>query len=51
MLERGIHTHLITSHFAVPLMIEGDDGLIIEITDGDSYGYRGTFSTIWSKPP
>lgn len=41
MLERGIHTHLITRHFAVPLMIEGDDGLIIEITDGDSYGYRG----------
>ena len=41
MLERGLHTHLITSHFAVPLMIERDEGLIIEITDGDSYGYRG----------
>lgn len=41
MLERGIHTHIITSHFAVPLMIERDDGLIIEITDGDNYGYRG----------
>ena len=35
MLERGIHTHIITSHFAAALMIERDDGLIIEITDGE----------------
>ena len=41
MLERGIHTHIITSYFAVPLMTERDGGLIIEITDGDNYGYRG----------
>ena len=52
MLERAIHTHVITSRHAVPLMLEGDDGegrrargappgVIFEITDGDSYGYRG----------
>jgi NAD(P)-dependent dehydrogenase (short-subunit alcohol dehydrogenase family) len=41
MLERAIFTHIVTAHYAAPLMIETDDGLIVEITDGDSYGYRG----------
>ena len=52
-LERGfalfrnaVHTHIITSHFAAPLMIETaknskNSGLIVEIGDGDSYTYRG----------
>jgi NAD(P)-dependent dehydrogenase (short-subunit alcohol dehydrogenase family) len=41
MLERGVHTHIITSHCAAPLMTERPGGLIVEITDGDSYNYRG----------
>jgi NAD(P)-dependent dehydrogenase (short-subunit alcohol dehydrogenase family) len=41
MLERGIYTHILTSRYAVPLMIERNRGLIVEITDGDSFGYRG----------
>ncbi|MNO55994.1 3-oxoacyl-[acyl-carrier-protein] reductase FabG [compost metagenome] len=41
MQERAIRTHLITSHYAVPLMIEQSKGLIIEITDGSTYNYRG----------
>ncbi|MDR7318046.1 NAD(P)-dependent dehydrogenase (short-subunit alcohol dehydrogenase family) [Brevibacillus nitrificans] len=41
MQERAIHTHLITSHYAVPLMLERKSGLIIEITDGTDYRYRG----------
>jgi NAD(P)-dependent dehydrogenase (short-subunit alcohol dehydrogenase family) len=41
MLERAIHTHLITAHFAAPLMFGRGQGLIAEITDGDSWGYRG----------
>lgn len=41
MLTRGVHTHIITSYHAVPLLIKGGGGLIIEITDGDNYGYRG----------
>ncbi|HEX2910084.1 MAG TPA: SDR family oxidoreductase [Chloroflexia bacterium] len=41
MQERAIHTHIITSHYAVPLMLESGQGLIIEITDGDTYNYRG----------
>lgn len=41
MQQRAVHSHIITSHSAVPLMIERKQGLIIEITDGDNFGYRG----------
>lgn len=40
MLERAIHTHIITSHAAIPLML-GKGGTIIEITDGEGMYYRG----------
>ncbi len=43
MLQRAVHTHIITSHFAVPLMLESEQGLIVEVTDGDSHDYRGNF--------
>ncbi len=41
-----IHTHITTSHFAAPLLMEtartsDRPGLIVEIGDGDSYTYRG----------
>lgn len=42
MLERGLHSHIITARFAAPLMVARGHGLIVEITDGDSFGYRGT---------
>ena len=41
MLERAVHSHIITSRHGVPLMLEGGPGVIFEITDGNSYGYRG----------
>ena len=44
MLNQGVHSHIITSRFGVPLMIERDQGLIVEITDGDeamNRNYRG----------
>ncbi len=41
MMERAIHTHVITSRYGVPLMLEGEGGLIVEVTDGAFYGYRG----------
>jgi NAD(P)-dependent dehydrogenase (short-subunit alcohol dehydrogenase family) len=41
MLERAIHTHIITSRHGVPLMLKTGRGCIFEITDGDTYGYRG----------
>jgi NAD(P)-dependent dehydrogenase (short-subunit alcohol dehydrogenase family) len=33
MIERGVHSHLITSHTAVPLMLPRRRGLIVGITD------------------
>jgi NAD(P)-dependent dehydrogenase (short-subunit alcohol dehydrogenase family) len=41
-LRQGIHSHLITSRYAAPLLIEGRRGLIVEIGDGDTLAYRGT---------
>jgi NAD(P)-dependent dehydrogenase (short-subunit alcohol dehydrogenase family) len=41
MLERAVFTHIITSRYAVPLMVARGQGLVIEITDGDSDNYRG----------
>jgi NAD(P)-dependent dehydrogenase (short-subunit alcohol dehydrogenase family) len=41
MQQRAVHSHIITSHFAAPLMIETGGGLIVEITDGDTFNYRG----------
>lgn len=34
VLRNGIETHLITSHFAIPLMLEGAGGLVVEVGDG-----------------
>ena len=41
MLERAVHSHIITSRHGVPLMVERNAGLIVEVTDGDTLGYRG----------
>jgi NAD(P)-dependent dehydrogenase (short-subunit alcohol dehydrogenase family) len=42
VLRNGIETHLITSHFAIPLMLEGTGGLVIEVGDGKrDVPYRG----------
>jgi NAD(P)-dependent dehydrogenase (short-subunit alcohol dehydrogenase family) len=36
MLRMGIDTHLITCAKALPLMLRGDGGLVVEMTDGTS---------------
>ena len=41
MLGRAVHSHIITSRHGAPLMIEHNAGLIVEVTDGDTLGYRG----------
>ncbi|MFZ2174167.1 MAG: SDR family oxidoreductase [Rhodococcus sp. (in: high G+C Gram-positive bacteria)] len=33
-LRLGVETHAITSHFAIPLLIESPGGLVVEVTDG-----------------
>lgn len=34
LLQLGVHTHLITAHYALPLMIRRPGGLLVEVTDG-----------------
>lgn len=34
MIERGVHSHLITTHAAIPLLLRTGSGLIAGITDG-----------------
>lgn len=34
ILRLAIDTHLITSHFLLPLLIDGPGGLLVEVTDG-----------------
>jgi NAD(P)-dependent dehydrogenase (short-subunit alcohol dehydrogenase family) len=43
MQQRAVHTHIITAHYAAPLMIARRQGLIVEITDGADLSYRGNF--------
>jgi NAD(P)-dependent dehydrogenase (short-subunit alcohol dehydrogenase family) len=47
LLRLSIDTHTITSHFALPLLIEQPGGLVVEMTDGtDEYNaanYRVSF--------
>jgi NAD(P)-dependent dehydrogenase (short-subunit alcohol dehydrogenase family) len=43
MLRMGIDTHLVTAATALPLMLRGDRGLLVEMTDGTTdynHGYR-----------
>ena len=42
MFERAVFTHVLTSRHAVPLMVERNQGLIVEVTDGNMFGYRGS---------
>jgi NAD(P)-dependent dehydrogenase (short-subunit alcohol dehydrogenase family) len=34
MLRQAVDTHIITSHFALPLLIRKPGGLVVEVTDG-----------------
>jgi NAD(P)-dependent dehydrogenase (short-subunit alcohol dehydrogenase family) len=41
MQRRAVHSHIITSHFAVPLMLDRAGALLVEVTDGVGPSYRG----------
>jgi len=43
VMDTAFRTHVITAHAALPLMLEKKGGLIVGITDGDGYYYRGQF--------
>jgi NAD(P)-dependent dehydrogenase (short-subunit alcohol dehydrogenase family) len=34
LLQLGVHSHLITAHYALPLLIRHPGGLLVEVTDG-----------------
>jgi NAD(P)-dependent dehydrogenase (short-subunit alcohol dehydrogenase family) len=40
-LDQTLVSHIITSRYMAPLMVEADRGLIIEVIDGHFAGYRG----------
>jgi NAD(P)-dependent dehydrogenase (short-subunit alcohol dehydrogenase family) len=42
MLDSAVRTHILTSRYGVPRMVERRTGLVVEITDGHVMGYRGT---------
>jgi NAD(P)-dependent dehydrogenase (short-subunit alcohol dehydrogenase family) len=43
LFERAVYTHIITARHALPLMVARGAGLLIEVTDGDTLNYRGSF--------
>ena len=55
MLRLAIETHIITSHFALSLLIKNPGGLVVEVTDGtagyNDEHYRLSSFTISRRPP
>ncbi|GAA1088919.1 SDR family oxidoreductase [Kitasatospora arboriphila] len=43
LLRRAVETHVITSRHALPLMVARGSGLVVEVTDGNTARYRGSF--------
>lgn len=41
LVDRAIKTHVITSYYGLPRIRRG--GIVVEVTDGDAYFYRGHF--------
>jgi NAD(P)-dependent dehydrogenase (short-subunit alcohol dehydrogenase family) len=45
VIRNGVETHVITSHHLLPLVLEGDAGLIVEVGDGKGgVPYRGNIA-------
>ncbi len=42
MQRNAVHSHMVTSWYAAPLMVARRSGLIIEVTDGNTERYRGS---------
>ena len=43
LLRNAVETHIITSHALLPLLIAQRNGLVVEVTDGNTARYRGSF--------
>ncbi|MEU8585949.1 SDR family oxidoreductase [Streptomyces sp. NPDC048664] len=42
LLRQAVETHVITSRYALPLMVARGSGLVVEVTDGNTARYRGS---------
>jgi NAD(P)-dependent dehydrogenase (short-subunit alcohol dehydrogenase family) len=42
MLRQAVLAHLITARYGTPLLLAGERGLLLEVTDGTGYDYRGS---------
>jgi NAD(P)-dependent dehydrogenase (short-subunit alcohol dehydrogenase family) len=43
LVRNAVETHVITSHALLPRMVANKSGLVIEVTDGNTARYRGSF--------
>ncbi|MDX3536711.1 SDR family oxidoreductase [Streptomyces sp. MB09-01] len=43
LLRQAVETHVITSRFVLPLLVARKSGLVVEVTDGNTARYRGSF--------
>jgi NAD(P)-dependent dehydrogenase (short-subunit alcohol dehydrogenase family) len=43
LVRQAVETHVITSRFALPLLVARGSGLVVEVTDGNTARYRGAF--------
>lgn len=49
IMEAAVWGHILTARHALPMMVERNSGLVVEITDGDFLGYRGAFFYDFAK--
>jgi NAD(P)-dependent dehydrogenase (short-subunit alcohol dehydrogenase family) len=49
IIEAAVWGHILTARHGLPLMVERNSGLVVEITDGDFLGYRGAFFYDFAK--
>lgn len=42
LLRQAVETHIITSRYALPLLVARRSGLVVEVTDGNTARYRGS---------
>jgi NAD(P)-dependent dehydrogenase (short-subunit alcohol dehydrogenase family) len=43
LVRNAVETHIVTSHALIPKLIANRKGLVVEVTDGNTARYRGSF--------
>ena len=43
LVRNAVETHIVTSHALAPKLIANGNGLVVEVTDGNTARYRGSF--------